>query len=121
METPLQTAERLLVSLEDLASKENVSLRHLDLVEAVDASERAAPLVRRLAELAAYPEVLTLRPQVAALIEQRQKSAALLDEHLARVQADLRRIDVARARLARLAPIYHSLAATGQSRLNTAA
>ncbi|MFI5336188.1 MAG: hypothetical protein ACHQ5A_05370 [Opitutales bacterium] len=121
METPVQTALRLLDALEDLAAQETANLRNLDFVEAVQVLERSAPLVNRLAELAADPEVLALRPRIAALLDQRQQSASLLDAHLARVQSEMRRVDEARARLAKIAPVYGPGTLRIHSRLNTAA
>lgn len=119
----LQTARRLLAALEDLASQEGVLLRSLDLVEAVQISERAAPLVEKLcALLAEEPEVASLRPRVEELVAQRRRNVVLLDSHLSRLQSELRRIDEARIRLARVAPVYGSgTAAPTESRLNTAA
>ena len=122
METPAQTAVRLLAALEDLALREQANLRNLDLVEAVEMIERAAPLVERLAELAADPAVATLRPRVEAFLEQRRQSAALIDAHLARLQSELRRVDEARQRLARVAPVYSPKTILSRpSRLSTAA
>lgn len=123
MSTPLQIAQRLLTALEDLASQESVLLRSLDLVEAVQISERAAPLVEQLCALIAEsPEVAPLRGRVEELVAQRRRSAVLLDSHLARLQAELHRIDEARNRLARVAPVYSGGSpAPIESRLNTAA
>jgi len=121
METPIQTALRLLSALEDLAAQESACFRNLDLVEAVQATERAAPLVARLVELATDPSVIALRPRGAALVEQRMQGAALLDSHLARLQSEMRRVDEARARLAKIAPVYGTSAVRIHTRLNTAA
>jgi len=121
METPFQNALRLLSALEDLAGQESVLLRSLDLVEAVQISERAAPLVEKLCELALDPAVATLKPRVEELVSRRRRNAVLLDNHLARLQSELRRIDEARTRLSRVAPVYFGGAPTTESRLNTAA
>ncbi|MBI2517604.1 MAG: hypothetical protein HYV95_11940 [Opitutae bacterium] len=121
METPLQTAKRLITALEELVAQEAANLRNLDLVEAVQVTERAAPLVQKLGELANEPGVAPLRPRVEALIIQRQQSTQMLDSHLARMQSELRRIDEARARLSKVAPAYGSGGAPAVSRLNTAA
>ncbi len=122
METPLQTAGRMIAALEEFARQESVLLRSLDLVEAVQISERAAPLIQKLCELTAFPEVAALRPRVEELVAFRRRQTSLLDAHLARLQSELRRIDEARLRLTRVAPAYggfNSLAS--ESRLNTAA
>lgn len=123
MATAHKTAMRLLAALEDMAGQEAVLLRSLDLIEAVQISERAAPLVEKLCALAADPEVADLRPRVEDLVAQRRRNAVLLDAHLARLQSELRRIDEARNRLARVAPVYNtgSSTITAESRLNTAA
>jgi hypothetical protein len=117
-----QTAHRLLAALEDLASQEAVLLRSLDLVEAVQISERAAPLVEKLCALAGDPDLAPLRPRIEELVAQRRRNAVLLDSHLARLQSELRRIDEARSRLSRVAPVYNGgVAPALESRLNTAA
>lgn len=117
-----QTARRLLAALEDLAGQEAVLLRSLDLVEAVQISERAAPLVEKLCALAADPDLAPLRPRIEELVAQRRRNAVLLDSHLARLQSELRRIDEARSRLSRVAPVYNGgVAPALESRLNTAA
>jgi hypothetical protein len=110
-----------MTALEELVAQESANLRNLDVVEAVQITERAAPLVQRLGELASDPSVALLRPRVEALLVQRQQSAQILDAHLARMQSELRRIDEARARLSRVAPVYGSSSARAESRLNTAA
>ena len=122
METPLQTAKRLLTALEDLTAQESILLRTLDYVDAVAIQERAAPLVDQLAALAVHPEVSALNAKVKALVDRRQQSRFFLDAQLGRLQSELRRIDEARTRLARVAPAY---VVTGpriaESKLNTAA
>ena len=121
METPSQTAQRIITALEEFARQESVLLRSLDLVEAVQISERAAPLVQRLCELAGHPEVAGLRPRVEELVAFRRRQATLLDAHLARLQRELHRINDARVRLSRVAPAYGGPTAATESRLNTAA
>jgi hypothetical protein len=121
METPLQTAARLLGALREMAEQETVLVRSLDLVEAAQISERMAPLVARLCELATEPAVAVLRGAVREFLGERQRSLALIDAHLARLQDELRRVDEARHRLARVAPVYSSGIIAPESRLNTAA
>ena len=121
METPLQTAARLLAALEDLAAQEAVLLRTLDFVDAVAVQERAAPLVDQLAALALHPEVASLRTKVKALVDRRQQSRHFLDAQLSRLQSELRRIDEARSRLSRVAPAYVTATRVMESKLNTAA
>ena len=121
METPVQTAVRLLSALEDFSAQEANLLRTMDFVEAVAVQERAFPLVRMLAELANEPGVAALKPQVAALLARREQNRHFIDAQLARLQSELRRIDEARIRLARLAPAYAGAAGQPSARLNSAA
>ncbi len=122
MNDSYQTACRLLAALEDFASQEAVLLRSLDLVEAVQISERAAPLVEKLCALAVDPDLAVLRPRIEELVSQRRRNAVLLDSHLARLQSELRRIDEARNRLSRVAPVYNGGLGTAlEPRFNTAA
>jgi len=121
METPLQTASRLLVALEDLTAQESVLLRTLDFVDAVAVQERAAPLVDQLSALAIHPEVSSLRAKVLGLVDRRLQSRHFLDAQLGRLQSELRRIDEARTRLSRVAPAYVGVSRVVNSKLNTAA
>lgn len=123
METRLQRGRRLLAALSELASQEAVLVRSLDLVEALQLAERAAPLVTEVCGLAAEPDAAEIRPAVAALVERRRRSSACLEEHLARVRDELRRIDEARRRTARTAPAYRPIRPDPlvESHLNTAA
>ena len=124
MSPRIQRAQRLLAALEELASQESVLVRSLDLVEAMQIGERAAPLVEEVCALATEADVAELRPQIEALVARRQRSAELLEVQLGRVQEELRRVDEARRRLTRTAPAYQR-GTTGDApsapRLNTAA
>lgn len=121
METPFQTATRLLAALEDLTAQESVLLRTLDFVDAVALQERAAPLVDQLSALAIHPDVAKLKPKVTSLVDRRQQSRHFLDAQLGRLQSELRRIDEARTRLSRVAPAYVTAERSVESKLNTAA
>jgi len=123
MKGALATAQRLLTALEDLASEETVLLRSLDLFEAVQLAERAAPLIERLCSLLAEePEIRDLRPRVEALVAQRRRNSAMLDSHLVRLQSELRRVEEARKRLSRVAPVYGGVAPVPAApRFNSAA
>lgn len=120
METPLQTAVRLLGALDELVAQEARLLRTMDFVEAVEVQERAAPLVERLCALAPDPAVAGLRPRVTALLERREQNYHFLDIQLTRLQGELRRVNEARGRLNRVAPAYGGPRPI-ESRLNTAA
>lgn len=121
METPIQTATRLLAALEDLTAQEAVLLRTLDFADAVAIQERAEPLIDQLAALAVHPEVAALRSKVKGVVERRQQSRLFLDAQLGRLQSELRRLDEARTRLARVAPAYVTASPVVESKLNTAA
>ncbi len=120
MDTPVQKALRLLAALEDLAGQESACMRNRAFVEAVAATERSAPLVRALVELADDEGVLALRPRVQTLLDRRRESASLLDAHLARLQSEMRRVDAARTRLTRIAPVYLRGVTSLRSSLNAA-
>ena len=121
MESPLQTATRLLAVLEDLTAQESILLRTLDFVDAVALQERAAPLVDQLSALAFHPDVAQLKQRVASLVDRRQQSRYFLDAQLGRLQSELRRIDEARTRLSRMVPAYVTASRVVESKLNTAA
>jgi hypothetical protein len=121
METPLKTATRLLRALEDLVSRESVLLRSTNYLEAVTIQERAGPLFRELARLADQPGVSALKPRVDALVERRMESWHHIDANLARMQGELARINEARGRLARIAPVYGARLTKERARFNAAA
>jgi hypothetical protein len=121
METPGQTATRLLAALEEMVREEATLIRTMDFVEAVGVRERTAPLVEKLCSLAADPEVMRLRPRVSALLERWGQNHHFLDTQLLRLQGELNRVTEARGRLRRLVPAYLSPAMAVESRLNTAA
>lgn len=125
METPSAKADRLLTALEDLAGQEGTLLRSPGLSEAEQLAalaDRAAPLVQELGALMNDPFVSHWRPRVKALMVRRLVNSALLDAQVTRLQTDMRRIDEARGRIARMAPVYTSGSpALAQTRLNSAA
>jgi hypothetical protein len=120
METTLQTARRLLAALEELAAQEAILFRTLEFTEAVAVQERATPLVRRLGELAEEPGIGELRPRVTALLARREQSFHFLQTQIERLHLEARRIEEARARLTRMAPVY-AADRYGGRRLNVAA
>jgi hypothetical protein len=121
METPLQTATRLLAALEELAGQETIHIRTMEFVEAVGVQERAAPLVATLCALAAEAGVATLRPRIDGLLERWGRNYHFLDTQLAQLHDELQRVAAARGRLRHVAPAYKTVAAPAESRLNTAA
>lgn len=121
METPLQTATRLLAALEELSGQETILIRTMEFVEAVAVQERAAPLVATLCELAVDPAVAALRPRVTGLLDRWGQNYHFLDTQLARLNEELQRVTEARGRLRHVAPAYRTVPAAAESRLNTAA
>ena len=121
METPVQTAARLLGALEELSAEETRLIRTMDFVEAVATQERSGPLVARLCQLAMEPTVQSLRPRVSALLDRCAQNHHFLDAQLERLQGELQRVTDARHRMRRVAPAYKPLAPSAESRLNTAA
>jgi hypothetical protein len=106
METPAQMCTRLLTALEDLAAQEAATLQARDFATAIAIQDRAAPLVELLA---AHREELndpTLRARVAELFARRSRTGEWLAEQMARVREELRQTDVARRRVAQVAPVY---------------
>jgi len=125
MELPSAKADRLITALEDLAGQEGTLLLSPGLPEAEQLSalaDRAAPLVHELGALMSDPLAGQWRPRVKALMVRRLVNSARLDAQVTRLQTDLRRIDEARGRIARMAPVYAGgLPAQAQTRLNSAA
>jgi hypothetical protein len=120
METPFETAQRLLSALDELVMQETMLIRTMDFVEAVEVRERAAPLVIRLCGLAGDSDITALRPRVDALLDRCSQNYHFLDTQLQRLQSELDRVNTARGRLRKVAPAYRS-EAPSESRLNTAA
>jgi hypothetical protein len=121
METPLETATRLLAALEELVMQETLLIRTMEFVEAVEVQERAGPLVEKLCSLVVDPTVIQLRPRAAELLERCNQNYHFLDTQMIRLQGELDRVTEARNRLRRVAPVYRTAGAAAQSRLNTAA
>src|SRR5882672_8490972 len=106
METPVQTADRLLTALEDLTEQEGMYLRGGYYDVAAETRQRAEPLVRQLTSLAGANGVDELRPRVAAMLTRSDRHAAFLREKLAELGVQMRHTDQARHRVARVAPAY---------------
>ncbi len=121
METPFQSATRLLVALDELLGEETALIRTMDFVEAVAVRERTAPLVDLLCSLAADSEVVRLQPRVHMLLQRWSQNHHFLETQLVRLQAELSRVSEARQRLRRVVPVYAGPAVLPESRLNTAA
>lgn len=121
METPVQTASRLLIALDELVQEEIALIRTMDFVEAVGVRERTAPLVEMLCSLAEDPQVAGLQAKVTALLDRWSQNHHFLETQLARLQIELNRVNEARLRLRRVVPAYIRHGVVPESRLNTAA
>jgi hypothetical protein len=106
METPAQMCARLLTALEDLAAQESATLQARDFTAAIAIQDRAAPLVELLAAHREEMNDPMLRARVAELSARRSRTGEWLAEQMARVREELRHSDVARRRVAQVAPVY---------------
>jgi hypothetical protein len=120
METPLQTAARLLAALEELVEQETAAMREYDIASALGVTERAAPIVDKLIELSAQPAVVALRPKLEALLVRRRQTAQHLDTQLVRLRTELGQAQRTRVRISRVAPAYGRAVLSVESRLNAA-
>ena len=120
METPAQTATRLLGALQELTGQEGMYLRggYYDL--AADVRRRTAPLVEQLAALAGQPGLPDVRAEVRALVELSERHAAFMREKMSELGAEIRRTDQARQRVAQVVPAYGQPAAPAPKRFAAA-
>lgn len=124
METPLATAKRLLVALEELVLDETILIRTRDFSGAVEIRVRANELIEKFCSLASEPSVEALRPRVHALIERCNQNQLFVEEQRAQLQGELDRVNEAHGRLRQFAPVYKGYPGPrpgSESRLNTAA
>jgi hypothetical protein len=105
MAHPAATCARLLAALEDLVSQEAVLLRAADYPGVLAAQERAAPLVERLAALAATADA-AVRTRVAAVLALRSASLDWLAGEMDRVRGELAAMESSERRVAQVAPAY---------------
>lgn len=106
METPVQTAARLLGALEEMIGREEKYLqsRNYDLV--VQLRERTDPLVRQLVGLSTEPGMSDFRSRVALLVGRSAKHSQILDEKMREVREQIKLADRARRQTTQLAPAY---------------
>lgn len=105
-ETPEQAARRLLTAFEQLVAEETAAVHANDFGAIESIQQRAGAVSDRLAELAADPAVASLRRWVEELVGQRQRNGLVLSQRLADVSAEITRLQGARRRLRRVAPVY---------------
>ena len=120
METPAQTAARLLGALQELTEQEGMYLRggYYDL--AGDIRRRTAPLVQQLVALADQPGVQDFQAEVRTLVEQSERHSGFLREKMVELGAEIRRTDQARLRTAQVAPAYTHPAGAAVTRFEAA-
>jgi hypothetical protein len=106
MDTPFQTAIRLLDALDEMLNQETALIRTMDFVEAVQVRERSGPLVERLCFLADDPTVRQMAPCVQLLLEKWGQNHHFLDEQLHRMQIELNRVSEVRNRLRKVLSAY---------------
>jgi hypothetical protein len=112
MAGPAHTLDRLLTALEDLVAGERSALRDGDYADALALQERAAPVVARLVELAPAASESD-RVRVRRLVTSRDEQSRWLGEAMALARDELARMAEGRRVVARIAPVYGRMAATG--------
>jgi hypothetical protein len=105
MTTPAQTGLRLADSLEDLVTQEAVLLRAADYPGVIALQERSAPLVARLAELAAGASP-ALHSRVRDIVRLRAQSMVRFEADVARVRGELAALQTSERQVARVGPAY---------------
>jgi hypothetical protein len=110
MASAAQTLHRLLGALEDLVSQEEILLGAADYAGLCAAQDRSAPLVVRLADLAAQADTAA-QERVAGVVARRTRIIGLLGTDIARARAELSEMAASQHRAARIAPVYRSLSA----------
>ncbi len=117
METPAQTVSRLLKALEELTSAEHGLLDAGAFHDAHLVQERELPLVAKIAELMAQPNLLAqLSPDAVArarkLIKAQAQQLDQLTHNLQETRARLDAISAAEKRAQLLAPAYRNSTGT---------
>jgi hypothetical protein len=107
METPAQRAERIVAALEDLSAQEAASVAQQDWASVVALQDRMVPLVEFLAVSPFRGhEQSALRSRIAAVHARRAGSSARLEGELERTRKELEQTQLARRRVAQIAPAY---------------
>jgi hypothetical protein len=111
METPGESALRLLTAVETLAAEEEIAIRSSAIVDTIQIQERLEPLLSRLVELCTSNELpprlrLLLPPRVASVRTRRQASQQLLEASAAAARVSLAKLEVARQQLGNMRSVY---------------
>lgn len=114
METPQQTAGRLLSALEILTRAENHLLDTGCAADALALQERTRPLVEKFSELlasrAALPDA-SAQTRATALLKSREATLERLSVQMNQLRGELKQLTDAQARARCLRPLYRSPAA----------
>lgn len=107
MESPLQRCARIVAALEDLAEQEAMALAASDFAAVLALQARTEPLVNFIADsgrlLGREP---ALKRRVAAIRDQRDRTATLLASRLDQARTDLTQVKAKQGRVARIRPVY---------------
>jgi flagellar biosynthesis/type III secretory pathway chaperone len=120
MKSAVDTARRLLVSLENFVEQECILLRSGHYTQMALVQRRAAPVIARLSQLGREPGVAILTARVSALLARRRENLSGLMARRSFLVLARERVAARRQRLQVLAP-YRSAEASGRTkRLNAA-
>ncbi len=115
METPHQTLARLLTALETLTREEEHLFEIGMYAESTAVQQRSIPLVHKVAELLAGPNVAqtleaSLQKRVQNLLQNRRAHYDRLSAQLEITRQELEKINAAQIRARRLRPVYQTQA-----------
>jgi len=110
METAEQSLARLVGALERLVDQEAIQAVAGDHVGILATQGRAAPIVRRLAELGHRATTPDTRARLARIAERRRETQQFMSRRITSVRAELARNRTFQHRLRKVAPAYLSRA-----------
>ena len=105
---------RLLGALEELAGEEDAALREHDWATVALLQQRSAPLAAQLAGEGPTVVDAGLRTRLAAYLSRRRETGEWLAGQIALARGQLREIEAAERRVARLAPAYRQGGSTAR-------
>lgn len=108
METAQQSLTRLVGTLERLVAQESIQAFAGDHAGVLVTQGRAAPIVRRLAELGRQATTPATRVRLARIADRRRQTQQFLASRITSVRAELDRNRTFQHRLKRVAPAYLS-------------
>ena len=101
-----QPADRLIVALDDLLSREAHAARSGSGLRVRDLQARIEPLVAALANLAGESPGHGFSAKVASLVEKRRQNIVLMQESLGRMRSEIDARAETLARIRRVSPAY---------------